>query len=51
MPRSVRVKLGASRYLQNISVGSHVFWADEPDNYGGQGEMKVLKDKNRRATC
>ena len=35
MPRSVRVNSGPSRYLQIISVGPHVFQADEPSDSGG----------------
>jgi putative redox protein len=35
MSRSVHVHSGSSRYVQNISVGSHVLRADEPSDYGG----------------
>ena len=35
MPRSVLVNSGSLRYVQNISVGSHVLQADEPSEYGG----------------
>lgn len=35
MPRSVSINPGSSRYLQNISIGPHVFSADEPSEYGG----------------
>jgi len=52
MPKSVCVNVGASRPLsQKMSVGPHVFSADEPGDYGGRGEMKVMKGKDRRATC
>jgi hypothetical protein len=50
MPRSARLKFGASKSLQDISVGPHVFSADGGD-YGGQGEMKVMNGKNTRAIC
>ena len=51
MPKSVCVNVGASRPLQNISVGPHVFSADEPGDEGGRGEVKVMKGKDGRATC
>jgi putative redox protein len=38
MPRSVCVSSGSSRYLQNISIGPHVFSADEPGDFGGNDE-------------
>ena len=51
MPRSARVNFGASKSLQDISVGPHVFSADGRGDYGGQGEMKVMNGKNRRTIC
>ena len=38
MPRRVCVSSGSSRYLQNISIGPHVFSADEPGDFGGNDE-------------
>ena len=35
MPRNVSVNSGAMRFAQNISVGAHVFQADEPIENGG----------------
>jgi putative redox protein len=35
MPRNVSVSSGALRYAQSISVGPHVFPADEPVEIGG----------------
>jgi putative redox protein len=35
MARHVSVKSGASGYVQEISVGSHVLQADEPSDLGG----------------
>ena len=35
MPRNVSVNSGAIRFVQNISVGAHVFQADEPSENGG----------------
>jgi hypothetical protein len=52
MPKSVGVNVGASRpLLQNISVGPHVFSADELSDQGGRGERKVMKGKDRWVTC
>jgi putative redox protein len=36
MTRAVIVKGGEERYLQNISVGHHLFQADEPVEVGGR---------------
>jgi putative redox protein len=35
MPRSVCVNSGSTRYVQNISVGPHLFQSDEPSDFGG----------------
>lgn len=35
MSRNVVVNAGASRYVQNISVGPHLLQADEPNDAGG----------------
>jgi len=35
MSRSVSVTSGSLRFVQNISVGDHVFQADEPHEHGG----------------
>ena len=35
MPRNVSVGSGHGKYLQNITVGPHVFQADEPVDIGG----------------
>ena len=35
MSRSLFVHSGSLRYVQNISVGSHVLQADDPSDYGG----------------
>ena len=35
MSRNVSVHSGSSKYIQNISVGSHAFQADEPSDFGG----------------
>jgi len=35
MSRNVSVNSGAIRFVQNISVGAHVFQADEPSENGG----------------
>ena len=35
MSRPVSVNSGASRFIQEISVGPHVFHADEPGDLGG----------------
>ena len=35
MARNVSVDSGPSRYSQNISIGPHVFQADEPPDVGG----------------
>jgi len=35
MPRNVSVNSGAIRFVQNISVGAHLFQADEPSENGG----------------
>jgi putative redox protein len=36
MPRSVSVSSGEMKYLQNITIGSHVLQADEPAVIGGK---------------
>jgi uncharacterized OsmC-like protein len=36
MPRNVSVSSGSLRFVQNISVGPHVFKADEPNENGGK---------------
>ncbi len=36
MSRNVFVNSGSLRFVQNISVGKHVFPADEPSEYGGK---------------
>jgi len=35
MSRSVSVTSGSTRFVQNVSVGTHVFQADEPREHGG----------------
>ncbi len=35
MPRNVSVNSGHLKYLQNITVGTHAFQADEPADIGG----------------
>lgn len=36
MPRTVCVKSGLDKFVENISVGSHAFQADEPSDNGGK---------------
>jgi putative redox protein len=36
MPRNVSVNSGSLRFVQNISVGPHVFQGDEPSENGGK---------------
>jgi putative redox protein len=36
MPRNVSVSSGEMNYLQHITIGSHVFQADEPADIGGK---------------
>lgn len=36
MSRNVSVNSGSLRFVQNISVGPHVFQADEPNENGGK---------------
>jgi putative redox protein len=36
MPRNVCVNSGSLRFVQNISVGPHVFQGDEPSENGGK---------------
>jgi uncharacterized OsmC-like protein len=36
MPRNVSINSGSLRFVQNISVGPHVFQADEPSEDGGK---------------
>jgi putative redox protein len=36
MPRNVSVNSGSLRFVQNISVGPHVFQTDEPSENGGK---------------
>lgn len=38
MPKTVRVTSEGSKYGQTISVGSHLFHADEPGELGGKDE-------------
>jgi hypothetical protein len=52
MPKNMCVNVGASRpLLRNIAVFPRVISAEEPGDQGGRGGMKVMKGKDRRATC